>query len=1209
MDCDFARGIRWVVFGLLVILSATLVFGQGIVTGSMSGTAVDPQKAVVTGAKVVARHVATGQDFKTTTNEVGFFSLRSIPIGIYRVTVESPNFRKLQVDGIEVTTGTNTDLGALALAVGTTAETVTVEAATPLIETTSVQGGSTFDFKKVADLPISNAFDDLAFYTPGVSTVGSQGFSNTNGEAFAVNGQRGRNNNFEIDGQANNDNSIGGPSLFMGNQDVIAEFRIITNNADVSYGRNSGATVNYVTKSGTNNFHGTGFEYYTGNFGQSIDNSQKNAALGFCLKGQNPGPNDSVCTPVSGPPRYDENRWGGTLGGPIIPNKAWFFGSYMEDLSRSSGAVVNSSTITPTPAGMAMLNATFPTNTAVKFMNAFGPYAYSAGNPHPVNPSSLVMRTVSDGITTLDGVPFQDVARGASSPANDWETGGRVDWQITPKDLFFTRYYYQKIVDAVAAGVVPSGQWVDVNAGGQQIALDWTRTFTNHFVNQVRFNYERLNVVFDGGSNPGCKALSINTCPTNVAFGDSVSHGGGTTLTMGLATNFPQGRLINNSQWQDNASLVKGRHTFKFGGEYARQRSPNVFLPNTNGAYTFPGTLAGCVSSTTVSCAFDAFMQNTLGTTGTLGLVNGPPTINYKEQDSSLYISDEWRFRDNLTLTLGMRWEYWQQAFNNLANLSIATQTGPNPFWNTALPLSRTTLPKIPNDTNNFGPSLGFAWTPHMFRSILGDNKTVIRGGYRISYDPTYYNLFLNTSTSAPVVNAGTIHGVGCTAPCFPLTGFTGVQVQANQLKNIPTGVDPGTRVQTSVTPNFHSPYVNTWTLGIQHEFTSKIAAEARYVGSHTVGEFQTLNGNPSLLGLNAFNADAAAVYGAGVVPSPIPPGVTACPSASTGGIPNPGFAAEQINCNFTNVSLRANTAWSTYNALQTELKIRQWHGVNAGATFTWSKEMDNASEAFNTGFGGQTIAQAQDPFNTNFGERGLSGLDFPRVLAIYMLYETPWYKNQQGLLGHILGGWQFNTTYRFTSGELWTPRSANVAAFGIGSDYCDVTYATTLPSSFQRCRSFLGNPSAPVDTIGQCTDPTLPGCGLVDFFSGAPTTAAAVHWIYNDDNAALFFKTPYGMRRNPGVRGDHVNTVNFSLFKNTRLSEHVNMRLEGQVYNLFNTTYLGVPGTFMEQGNLAFGGPFGTTAFNSDGGQDFGSTIATGLGVRTVSVGAKIIF
>ncbi len=1182
MSVDFLKRIRWVALGLVVVLSATLAFGQGIVTGSISGVVLDPQKAVIPNAKVAAKNVATGVELKTTTNNVGYFAFNSVPIGTYTVTVDAQSFTKLELGGVNVNSSTNTDMGTVALTVGSRAETVTVEATTPLIETTAVQGGGTFDAQKVADLPISNAFDDLAFFVPGVSTVGSQGFSNTNGEAFAVNGQRGRNNNFQIDGQANNDNSVAGPALFYGNQDTIAELRIITNDPDVSYGRNSGATVNYVTKSGTNNYHGTAFEYYTGNFAQSLGNNEKNPLQGFCAPGQTPSATNS-CIPVGSPPRFVENRYGGTLGGPIIPNKIWFFGSYMEDVTRTSGSTITSQTVTPTPAGVAMLNAAYPNNPAVNFLNTFGPYAYSAGNPRPSGtPQNL---SVSDGATTLNNVPFSFVQRNAASPANDWEAGGRVDFQITPKDLFFTRYYYQKTLSAVVtvnADDVPAGQWANVNSNAQQIALDWTRTFTDHFVNQIRFNYQRATVNFGGGSNPNCTISSLHACPTDVLFED------GTTMLLGLDPTWPQGRLINNSQWQDNASLVKGRHTFKFGGEYDRQRSPNVFLPNTNGIYRFAD--------------FNAFLQNA---PDSLGLTNGPASINYKEQDASLYFSDEWRLKDNFTLTVGLRWEYWQQAYNELSRLSIATQTGPNPFWNTSLPLDRTTLPPVPNDTNNFGPSIGFAWTPRIFKGIFGENKTVIRAGYRISYDPAFYNMFLNTAQAAPVVNAGTILGSSCTAPCFPTSGFTGADVQAGHLQDIPAGVDPGTRTQSRVPPNFHNPYVQTWTFGVQREFTSKIAAEVRYVGSHTVGEFQTLNGNPSLLGLNQFNADAAALGIA--APNPLPAGVTACPTATTNGIPNPGFANEQVLCNFRNVSLRANTAFSSYNALQTELKVRRWHGVTSGVSYTWSKTMDNASEIFNTAAGGQTIAQAQNPFDFVKGERSLSGLDFPHVVSVYMLYETPWFQSQKGLLGHVLGGWQFNTTYRYTPGELWTPRSFR-APFG-GSDYCDVTYARTLPSSFQRCRSFLGNPAAPFDTVGQCTDPTAPDCGLIDFMSGAPTTMSAVHWIYNDDNAALFFKTPYGMRRNPGVRGDPVNTVNFSLYKNLKVSERMNFRLEAQVYNLFNTSYLGVPGTWIDQGNASVGGPFGNTAFNSPGGQDFGSINATGLGVRTMILGAKIVF
>src|SRR5262249_26190984 len=314
---------------------------------------------------------------------------RGLPGGSYTVAIEAPKFTRLKMSDVVVNANRDTALGARTLSIGS-AEVVTVEGGAPLVEAHSSQITATFESKTVADLPLYGSFDMLAYFTPGVVSAGSNGFSNNNGADLSVNGQRGRSNNFQIDGQSNNDNSVAGPSIFVGNQDIIAEFNIITNNFGVEYGRNSGSVVNYVTKSGTNAFHGSAFEYHTNSLFDSLANQEKNpATFGFCIAGQDP--NVVGCQPVKKPGKFIENRYGGTLGGPIWKDKAWFFGSYYGDRIRSAGSPSNSGAlITPTPAGLARLATALPGNPAVAALQAFGPQAVTAGNP-----------TVPGGSTTL----------------------------------------------------------------------------------------------------------------------------------------------------------------------------------------------------------------------------------------------------------------------------------------------------------------------------------------------------------------------------------------------------------------------------------------------------------------------------------------------------------------------------------------------------------------------------------------------------------------------------------------------------------------------------------------------------------------------------------------------------------------------------------------------------------------------------------------
>src|SRR5262249_38670922 len=265
------------------------------------------------------------------TNGEGYFIIPNLPVGTYLLTIEAAKFSSLKVSNVQVTSGGNTNIGNQLLNIGVSSESITVEAAAPLIETTSAQVGGTFDSKAVSQLPNAGAgFDNLALYVPGVANNGATNFSNTNGAAIANNGLRGRSNNFQIDGQANNDNSVAGPGVFISNPDLVGEVQVVTNNFGAEYGRNTGSVVNYVTKQGTNAFHGSAFEYNTGNWSFSKQNGQKNPLLGFCPSGvaaNSPTPFAAKClTPVV--PRFVENRFGGTFGGPVVKNKFWFFGSF-----------------------------------------------------------------------------------------------------------------------------------------------------------------------------------------------------------------------------------------------------------------------------------------------------------------------------------------------------------------------------------------------------------------------------------------------------------------------------------------------------------------------------------------------------------------------------------------------------------------------------------------------------------------------------------------------------------------------------------------------------------------------------------------------------------------------------------------------------------------------------------------------------------------
>jgi outer membrane receptor protein involved in Fe transport len=1172
MQNDFRRTVASLSIVLMVVFCASFALAQGIVTGSISGTVEDPAGALVGGAKISAKHLATNREFNAETTGTGIFTLRSLPPGDYNVKIEAPRFRTYQSTSVAVTVGTDTSLGAVKLEVGSSNETVTVEgAAAPLVESTTQQITAVFDSQKAEEIPIGNTLDSLALFVPGIATAGDASFSNNNGAEISVNGQRARSNNYQIDGQNNNDNSVGGPSIFFGNQDAVAELQVVTNYS-AEYGRNIGAVVNYVTKSGTNQFHGSAYEFYQGSHFDSLANQAKSPlftgpdGLPFCAPGQSASP--GTCDkPVV--PNVVINRFGGTVGGPVIKDKLWFFGSTNFERDRF-GATPSSTgaSILPTANGISQLQAAFPSNPAVAALANIGPSAVKAGNPTYGNLQTI---TVSDGVTSAP-VEFGTVSRFIPALFNDYEATGRVDVKVTSKDNFFGRYVFQQSINTGVAGGngIAVGDYVNVPSRDQQIGLDWVRNFSSNFINQGRFSYSRARFGFEGGAFPNCLQANLTNCPTNIQFGDGV------TAAFGLSTNFPQGRIVNVYQVQDNASWQVGRHTVKIGGEYSKQRSPNVFLPLLNGQYVYAN--------------FNSFLA---GTPDTDNITSGNPKLRFKENDVAAYVQDDWRFKDNLTLNLGLRWEFFQQAVNLLHDLTVKQQTGPNPFWDPTLPLDRTTVPNIPNVYHNLSPVVGFAWTPRMLRSVMGQDKTVIRGGFRIGYDPSFYNIFLNTATNAPVANSGSISG----GPGVPASGM-GNDVIAQLAPLNPTGVDPGTRKQVAVGKNFHNPYSEQWNFGIQRSIGQRIAAEVRYVGNHTVGNFMNLDGNPAL-GLLISDGFS----------NLIPAGLTPCSDPT-----QPGFARGYIDCTRTRVQLRDNKAFSIYHGLQTELRVANFHGLTSTLSYTFSKVIDNASEVYSNIAGGATLAIPQNPFDISKGERGVSGIDFPHVVGLTLIYDFPFYKSQQRFAGKILGGWQLNSTYRYTTGQPYTTiqfRSNLTTGADPRGSLCD--YRGTLSTLYDGCRPIVSNPGAPLGTVGVCTNPGAGDCGIVDynqfvnFGNSVPTSLSAVHWIVNDLNSATFFGSPFLGTRRDTLRGQPISTANLSMFKNTKLTEKLTLELRATAYNVMNTQFLGVPDPILDD---VASGSFQSTKFNSNAGSTFaGNTTTDGINIRRLEFGAKLKF
>src|ERR1700678_866848 len=402
---------------------------QGITTGSISGAVADTTGAVISGATITATAKATNITLKTTSSGDGSFSFKDVPIGIYTVVISESGFAGITLNNIEVASSREQALGVEKLSPGSTEAVVEVSAAQNILETSQSQVTTTFDSEQLTNLPTAGGFDELALLIPGVVDTHGDGFSNSNGANFSVNGERGRANNFEIGGQANNDHTISGPQVFFGNDEALAEIQVITNSFSAQYGRNAGSVVNYITKSGTNAIHGSAIYKYSGDFTSSLAQGvSKGEQFGFCGPGQTPAADGCAPTVV---PRFVDNFSGGTLGGPILKNKLFAFGSTYWYRETEFGALVTSSgTYFPTPSGLTQLAAAFPGNGSVAILQQLSPYAVTAGNPRQITNSQTPV--IYETIPGAGTVPFAQFGRQVPYLSTDQEDLGRLDWQATP---------------------------------------------------------------------------------------------------------------------------------------------------------------------------------------------------------------------------------------------------------------------------------------------------------------------------------------------------------------------------------------------------------------------------------------------------------------------------------------------------------------------------------------------------------------------------------------------------------------------------------------------------------------------------------------------------------------------------------------------------------------------------------------------------------
>lgn len=1196
------RSKRTFGFSVLSLCLLTLMFGviqtPGQATsGTISGTVVDPAGNVVSGATVTAKNTDTGISASSiTTSNDGTFVFSNLQPGTYSVTTTTPSgFKTKTITEIAVRLGVDTPL-RIDLEVGGAAETVTIVAGADEIAQTNSEITANFDKRKVSELPSNAAgagIDTLALNIPGVTP--GFGNVNSNGTTLSVNGNRARSNNFTIDGTDNNDLSIGGPSYFVSNTEIVQEFQVVTNNFSAQYGRNQGAIVNIITKGGTNEFSGSVFEYHR--------NSSSLDAM----------TNIERATPTrSRRDKFISNTFGFTFGGPIVKNKAFFFGSY-QGIRQAQNVTSRGGQLAILPSEFARLRAAFPGNSAINALTTQGAFALTnfgtvrnrsgfAVDKVCISATPTVNCVNGGNETGFFAAAFPE--REFANPFTQNEYTVRGDWNITDRDNVRFQFLRQKSANTNALGG-SNGFTGDIPAESSNFSGFYNRQISANMINSFQGTFQRLSVKFGGGCEDpltGCipdPAAAIADSYANVNFPGVAGFASGATLqVIGQATNLPQGRIVDVYQFSDKVAWNRGSHSFTFGADIRHLKNSVPFLPNINGVTRY-SSVAALVSAVPTSVT----------------LADGATDLAYTQLDRFFFFQDDWRVRPNFTLNLGVRYEFSGQPINRIFDVTSTRESDASQaLYRQGLPLEARIVPKLPADKNNFAPRIGFAWSPDFGDSGLakflfgGKDATVFRGGYSIAYDAVFYNIMLNISTSAPTVILDTF-ATTIAMPNNPLGSTMRAAYSANLRRNT---FDPRLLAQTDVTTDFHNPYTMQFSFGMQRQINASNVFEVRYVGNRGRDLFQTVNANPLYSNLfNGFTIPNVTLGGVAqnlVFPSfrnllPGAPTPQVCADVA-GTADNEGACNGRLLPGRGLLRSRTNTGESRYDSLQMRYNGRFLNkNLNFGAAYTYSRAEDNASEIFSFG----ENAVAQNPFDVEAGEYGVSGFDRPHAFSLNFIYDVPFFKNQSGFVGKLLGGWQINGTYNLASGRPYTPsqfRNAQVGGFAGG--YVDAAFANTF-IGLDPLRPFVGNLSADPTRVGITNiDARLMGLlgpttalsptgfyllnDLNRVVAGArvltPVTQNDVRFIYNGPGAALRFGTPFGDAGRNSVRGIELNQMNVGIFKTTSITERVRVQIRAEAFNVLNhpTSGFGVaagaslPDITLEGAGVTYGDPFRTS-------------------------------
>jgi hypothetical protein len=1106
-------GFRALLTAVSLLFTACVAQAQFDV-GSLVGTIRDQSGAAVAGASISATNTATNIETSATSNGSGDYEIPSLHVGTYTISAKAPNYAEAVAQNISIAVGSRQRID-LELKIGQAQTSVEVSDVTLQLETDSSQRGQTITQYQTEALPLvsRNYSDLLALVTgsrqaPTAATTSSINSLVRQG-AYNVNGQRSMFNNFLLDGMDNN--AYGESNQGFDNQiiaippDSVAQWDVVTNNESAEYGRSSGATVNVASSSGTNRFHATAYEF--------IRNTDLNAAGYFkpTIVG-----NTGNIVPFQ-KPTFNRNQFGVNFGGPILKDKLFYFVDY--EGFRQTLKPLNVLTL-PTQNE---LNGIL----VVPVENPITGVVYPAGTAIPASDINPISQQIIGFFKQLPGLPVSGLdSTGLATndysklvPFTDDSDKGdlRLDYQQSTSSSWFVRVSDRKETGVNYPSILLP---LDGQTNGtirildQQVALGFTHLLGSSKVIDARLGLSRTKA--------GKYSLSIGNNSITIPGlpSDPVVAGGLPSTSISGFTAF--GRQSTNPQWQNPALLdpkvnftwVKGRHSLKFGYEYE-----HIWMAvNDNnplyGSFSYSGGYSLCPSTTVdgvkvpvnpncsaiKAAVTDNYWADFLfGTTNNYSLAN-LFVAHLRQTMQSTYAQDDWKVLPNLTLNLGLRWEYgspYSEQHNLLSNFdpvsqTVLTITPGYPATSAVTPVSAggvygKTL--VNPDFADFGPRVGFAYaaTP----------RTVVRGGFGISY--VHYTRAGSGDILA--INAPNALFVSVTQPKPGTSGYR--TVDQGFPSDLATTFNPKTDNITYIPKNTRDSYAEDFFVSVQSELAKNIVLDIAYVGNHGV----KLQG---FLNANQIN-------------------------------PSAGFTRPYANWP-SDITTALNEFWSQYHALQVRYEQRSVRGLTLLNSFTWSHSLDNASASLE---GNSPSPQDGNNIAADYAQ---SDYNLPIANITSLVYDLPVGRGKQflgqsnGLVNALAGGWQISTINTMQAGTPfnlgYTPNSANAVSPQIAATY-------------RGANEYRPNrvPGVPL------TERVKLSSGYIQYVNYAALTLPATK------SASGALLTPFGNEsRNPG-RTPAYYTTDFALNKNfdTPL-EGLKVQFRTELYNAFNHTNLYLP-------------------------------------------------